>query len=361
MGADEGKASAAIPVTILTGFLGSGKTTILNRLLHRPELQDTLAIINEFGEIGLDHLLVERSEETLVLLDNGCLCCTVRGDLVATLRDLAARREKGGIAPFRRIVVETTGLADPAPILHTLMAEPDLVPLYRLEGVITAIDAVNGEDTLDRHEEAARQAAVADRLLLTKGDLADEARIASLRQRLRQINRGAPIVAVRDGAVEPGTIFAAGLFDSSGTASRIESWLQAEAAAPAEHEHDHSHHDHSRHDHSRHDDRIRARCLVIEEPVGWADFSRWLELMAAMRGESLLRLKGIVAIAEEPDRPVVIHGVQHVFHPPLRLDAWPSADRRTRLVLITRDLPDALIESTLAKFAAIGRERIRMN
>lgn len=344
----------ALPVTVLTGFLGSGKTTVLNRLLQRPELADTIVIINEFGEIGLDHLLVERASENLTLLNNGCLCCTVRGDLIDTFGDLAARAARGEIAAYRRIVVETTGLADPAPILHTMMADPVVAARHPLAGVITTIDAVNGAATLDAHPEAVKQVAVADRILLTKGDLLAGGDGGPLRARLHALNPGTPIVDVVGGDVDPADIFGAGLYDAESKSADVQRWLNAEAHA-AEHAHGEDRH---HHDVNRHDDRIRAHCVTIDAPVKGEDFAHWLELVAAMRGEEMLRVKGIIAVAEHPDRPIVIHGVQHVFHPPVELDAWPSDDHRTRLVLITRDVPRALIESTLAKFAGVDRERI---
>jgi G3E family GTPase len=347
-----------VPVTILTGFLGSGKTTVLNRLLRRDELSDTIVIINEFGEIGLDHLLVERSDEQLTLLRNGCLCCTVRGDLVSALADLDARRSRGDIGAYRRVVIETTGLADPAPILHTLIADPAIAPRYRLEGVVTTVDAVNGASTLSSHEEAMKQVAVADRILLTKSDLAGDRAAADLRDALMQLNPGAPIVVTTDGAVEPSTLFSIGFYDADGKPDEVRRWLQDEAYRDEARHGRHAHHDHHVHHHhahdvNRHDARIAAHCIVLDAPVRWEPFSYWLECLAAVRGEELLRLKGIVAIEEDPERPLVIHAVQHVFHPPVRLDRWPSADRRTRLVLIVRDLPRSLIEDTMRKFAKL--------
>jgi G3E family GTPase len=330
-----------IPVTILTGFLGSGKTTILARLLRRPELADTVVIINEWGEIGLDHLLVQHSEENLILLTNGCLCCTVRGDLIETIEGLEVRVARGDIQAFARVVIETTGLADPAPILHSLMADPKLARQYRLEGVITAIDSVNGAATLAAHPTAVKQVAVADRLLLTKTDLASDAPIAQL----RALNPGAPILEVIAGQIDPAEILAVGLYDAAGKSTQVRRWLHDEA---------HAHH----HDDHRHDSQVQSYCVVIDQPVAWADFTYWLELLAAMRGEEMLRVKGIVAVAEHPDRPFVIHGVQHVFHPPVQLEAWPSDDQRTRMVFITRNVPRSLLEATLQRFAKVAKEAV---
>jgi G3E family GTPase len=342
-----------VPVTVLTGFLGSGKTTVLNRLLQRPELGDTAIIINEFGEIGLDHLLVEQVGENLRVLNSGCLCCTVRGDLVDTLRELDARRERGEIAAFARVVIETTGLADPAPLLHTMMVDPAVTRGYRLDGVVTTVDAVNGSATLDRHAEAVKQAAVADRLLLTKTDLANASASEALIARLHALNPGATLQCVMDGEVTAGDVLDTGWYDPAHKSADVRAWLASEAQR-ADHAHDShdAHHAHAQyHDVNRHDAHIQAHCFVLDEPVPEAAFTHWLELMAAMRGEKLLRVKGLVHLAERPDEPLVVHGVQHVFHPPRHLPAWPSADRRTRLVFIARDLDRSEIVRTLEKFA----------
>jgi G3E family GTPase len=343
--------SAPLPITLLTGFLGSGKTTVLNRLLGRPELSDTAVIINEFGEIGLDHLLVEKVSENLRVLNSGCLCCTVRGDLVDALRELDERRTRGEVAPFSRVVVETTGLADPAPVLHTLMADPAIGSGYRLAGVVTTVDAVNGAATLDRYAEAVKQVAVADRLLLTKSDLADARDLESLSERLRDLNPGAPIQCVVDGRVDPADVLAAGWYDPLHRSSDVHEWMKRErhAAEHRAHEHESPAHGH-RHDASRHDEHVQAHCFVLEEAVGEAAFAHWLELMASMRGERLLRVKGLVQLADRPGEPLVVHGVQHVFHPAYRLPHWPSDDHRTRIVFITRDLDRGEIARTFHKF-----------
>ncbi|MGO4607678.1 GTP-binding protein [Variovorax sp. 2RAF20] len=338
-----------IPVTLLTGFLGSGKTTVLNHLLHQPELTDTAVIINEFGEIGIDHLLVEEVSENLRILNSGCLCCTVRGDLVDTLRELDDKRERAEIPAFRRVVIETTGLADPAPVLHTLMVDPDVARRYRLDGVVATVDAVNGEATLDRHAEAVKQAAVADRLLLTKVDLAATGATENLTARLRGLNPTAQVQCVVGGKVAPGEVLGAEQYDPLLKSADVLSWLASEEHRSGHHHHGHHHH----HDVNRHDDHIRAHCIVLDEPLQEAAFAHWLDLMASMRGEKLLRVKGLVQLAERPGEPLVVHGVQHVFHPPRRLSAWPSADHRTRLVFITRDIEYVEIARTFQKFAGV--------
>jgi G3E family GTPase len=336
--------SSLIPVSLLTGFLGSGKTTVLNHVLKQPGMAATAVIVNEFGEIGLDHLLVERSSEDVVLLNSGCLCCTVRGDIVETLTNLFVDRVKGKIPFFTRVTIETTGLADPAPILHTLMTDPIVAARYMLDGVVATVDAVNGAGTLDRQPEAVKQAAVADRLLLTKTDLAEPAARRKLEERLKALNPSAPIVPVAQGAIDPATLFNIGFYDPVTKSADVQRWLRDEAFETG-HAHDHEHPDVN-----RHDDRIRAFCVTRERPISWAALSAWLDALATMRGDDLLRLKGIVALSDRPDQPVVLHGVQHLFHPPVLLPQWPSEDRRTRIVFITRDLPREAIETTLTAF-----------
>jgi G3E family GTPase len=343
--------SGKIPVTVLTGFLGSGKTSVLNGLVRHDGLRRTAVVINEFGEIGLDHELVQKSDENFVLVRNGCVCCTVRGDLISTLRDLSARQERGEIERIHRVVIETTGLADPAPILHTLMNDQSLLEQgYGLGAVVTTIDTVNGLDTLRDHQEVVKQVGVADLMLLTKTDLASPKAISALRGRIVAINPGARIAQTINGEISPGAFFSTGLYRLEGRTAEVHQWLNAEAYADA---HDHAHHHDqasAESDRNRHGDRIKAFCITREQPISWAGFSAWLDLVSGMRGNDLLRVKGIINVIEHPARPIVIHGVQHIFHPPIQLDEWPSEDRRTRIVFITRDIEQDVIEQTLRVF-----------
>jgi G3E family GTPase len=335
--------SEPIPLTVLTGFLGAGKTSLLNRLITDPALAETAVIINEFGEIGLDHLLVKPIREGVVLLQSGCLCCTLRGDLVDALEQLL-RDLDNGRAVFRRVVLETTGLADPVPVLQTTMAHPYLVMRYRLDGVIAVVDAMNGAATLDAHMEAVKQVAVADRIVLTKTDLLTapdgqrgrEALVA----RLHRLNPAAPILDAAANEASPERLLTCGLFDPARKIPDVKRWLAADAYAGGVG--DHGHHQHH-HDVNRHDDRIRAFSFATDAAIPAAMFDMFLELVRSVHGPNLLRLKGIVKLAETPASPVVIHGVQHIFHPVVRLPRWPDGDERTRIVLITRDLdPDAV-------------------
>ena len=318
------------PVSVITGFLGSGKTTLLNALLRHPEMRDTAVLVNEFGEIGIDHLLVEELlDEKTVLLSAGCLCCTIRDDLVGSLVSLHERRAAGEIPPFRQAVIETTGLADPAPILHTLLGHEALEDRFRVDAIVTAVDAVNASFQLDRYPESLRQAAVADRLVLTKTDLAPESLADALRARLRRINRGAPLIEARHGEVAPSRLFGTGHPAGENGGRGIERWLNEPAYRDAE--------GHANHDVNRHDDRIRAWCLEAERPLPMARFIAWVERLIERHGDALLRLKGVLDV-EGSEVPVVVHGVQHVFHPLSRLDRWPSGGRRSRIVVIVNDL-----------------------
>ncbi len=307
------------PVNLITGFLGSGKTTLLQRLLADPALSDTAVLINEFGEIGLDHHLLERIDDTMVLLQSGCLCCTIRGELSAAIKDLHSKRERRLVPAFRRLVVESTGLADPFPILSTIQADPVLRHHFRLGNVITTVDAVNG---LTR-PESIKQVAVADRLVLTKTDLVDET--DAVVERIRSINPEAPLLL----AAEP--IEAASLFDDPSY-----SHLRA---FPAMVERSHG--------------AIHSFALVFEQALDWTMFGVWLTMLLHRHGEKVLRVKGILNI-EGSETPVAIHGVQHLVHPPVHMGAWPDDDRRSRLVFIVDGLERAAIERSLAAFSGAG-------
>jgi len=323
--------AAALPVSVITGFLGSGKTTLLRQLLRDPALGRTVVIINEFGEVGIDHDLVEASDEDFIELTTGCLCCKVRSDLVMTLRDLARRRTDGTLPAFERVVIETSGLADPAAILQALMIDRDLAGLYCLGEVVTTVDAVLGLATLDAHAQSVRQVAVADTLLLTKGDLADGADPALL-ARLDEVNPGAVLRHAVHGRIAAAEVLG---FDQ-GRRPRVP---PPGVYRPLEEvDADHG---------ARHDPRIGAWCLVREAPIHAVTLALFIEGLMEHCGTRLLRVKGIVHVAEAPDRPAVIHGVQHVFHPPEWLDRWPSADRRSRIVFIGEAVPAAWMQALL--------------
>lgn len=343
---------APIPLSVLTGFLGAGKTTLLNRLMSDPALAETAVIINEFGEIALDHQLVEYVDDNMVVLASGCLCCTLRGDLIGALEKLL-RDLDNGRTKFRRVLLETTGLADPAPVLQTAMAHPYLVMRYRLDGVVTLVDAINGLTTLDEHVEAVKQAAVADRIVLTKTDLLDtaEQREAGERllARLRRLNPAAPILDAVKGEATAVALLDCGLYDPSRKIPDVKRWLAEEAYAAVQ---DHEHHHH--HDVNRHDDRIRAFSLTTEAAIPASTLELFLELLRSVHGPNLLRLKGIVKVAEAPDTPVVIHGVQHVFHPTAQLEGWPDDDHRTKMVFIVRDMDARTIHDLFNAFLGVA-------
>jgi len=334
---------APIQLQIITGFLGAGKTTLLNRLLKSPELAETVVIVNEFGEVGLDHLLMQGVEDGMILMESGCLCCTIRGDLVNTLEDLLRRRDNGRIAPFRRLVIETTGIADPAPILNVVLVHPYLSQRYELDGVVTLVDAVNGLATLAAHDEALRQVAVADRLVITKSDLVPQpAAIEKLRQELARINPGASVLDAANGEASPAALIGLGLFDVAAKPSDVDAWLAIDAVMADGHRHVH--------DTNRHGDDIAAFALIAEEPVRRQTLDLFWSLLRSTHGPKLLRLKGLVHLVEYPQGPVVLHAAQQVIHPPVSLPAWPSADRRSRLVLIVRGLDPDIVRKLWAAF-----------
>ncbi len=330
-------AANTVPVTIITGFLGSGKTTLLNRLLKAPSLADTVVIVNEFGAVGLDHLLIEQAIEDAVLLKNGCICCTVSGDIADTLETLWRRRADGVLPPFRRIAIETTGLADPAPVAHALLARPEAHYACRLDGIVTTVDALHGPGQFDRQEEARRQVAMADRILLTKTDLADEAAIAIVTERIVALNPTAPMSRVVAGAIDPSEVFDLGP-DAADTEARLEQWLR-----PLDRELHHGH----RHRPFRHGDEITSVVLRRSRPMEWFVLETWLNSVLSLRGERVLRLKGLVHVADH-DRPIVLQGVHHVLHPPVFLER-SVASGELQIVLITRGLS---VSGLRASFAA---------
>ncbi len=355
------EAAIRLPVSVLTGFLGSGKTTLLARLVRHPGMARVACVINELGDVGLDHLLVARSTEETVVLDSGCICCTLRNDLVETLSTLFVRRVRGEIPEFDRVVIETTGLADPAPVLHTLMSNPLIAARYRLDGVVTTVDALHGAGQLEDHPESVKQAAVADRLVITKGDLAAPESTARLITRLRQLNPAAPILTASHGHVAPEALFDAGLYNPATKSPDVGRWLN-DGAYASQHEHGPGH------DHDSgtcgcephgHDRRIASFCLVVDQPMPWDRFLDFTDALIALYGDRVLRLKCLLNI-EDSVVPLVVHGVQHMFHPVVPLSHWPYQDRRSKLVLITRDLAQGTVAALLESHLQAGAEQSKL-
>ena len=324
-----------ITVNLLTGFLGSGKTSLLRRLLRQPELADVAVLINEFGEVGLDHLLLDTVDDDIVLLQSGCVCCTIRGDLKEAMLRLHGRIARGEIPPVSRLVIETTGLADPAPIVATLLADPVLRHHFRLGNVVTLVDGVTGAETLRRHPVSVKQAAVADRLVISKTDLCEDA--GPLAAELRRLNPAAPILPASEQEPAPVSLLLHDIHDEAARSAEVARWLAAEANGA-------DHHPHG---------AVASTCLTAEHPIDWAGFGLWLSMLLNRHGDRVLRLKGLLDVAGR-DAPVVIHGVQHLIHKPVHLAAWPDGDRRTRIVVIADGLDLDLVRRSFAAFQGLG-------
>ena len=331
---EDATARARLPVSLITGFLGSGKTTLLNHLLRHPEMAYTAIVVNEFGEIALDQHFIERSDGEVVVLANGCVCCTVQGDLEDVVGNLFGRRGSGALA-FDRLVIETTGLADPAPIMQLLLSKPLIAENFALDAVVATVDAIHGARQLDEHGEAVKQAALADRILITKTDLAAAGAIDALARRLAAMNRSASVHRLPQQDVGPAQLFGAALVDRRGQVQEQAAWLGDHPTAA--------------HEHHLHD--IDTFALTIDRPLDWREFSRWLTRIKIRHADRLLRVKGIISVAGE-DAKIAIHGVHHVFHPPVRLPRRADDDEMSRLVFITRGLARGEIESDWRAFAA---------
>ena len=387
----------AIPLTVLTGYLGSGKTTLLKRLLEDPAMAGTAVIINEFGEVGIDDALMEKADEDTVLLPSGCVCCAVRGDLVEALEKLHTKSLWGDIPPIRRVVLETTGLADPTPIVHTLMTEERVYRIYQLDAVVTTVDGQLGLAQIDEQFEPAKQIAIADRIVVTKTDIADLGELGLLEGRIRRLNRSAKIQWAVKGGIAPSELIGLGAHEPAITGADPERWLAAESfVAPSDahknsahgpvaggqlkgkqephvhglecgadcgHDHGDHHHTHDRncvdascthpaHVHA-HLHGISSFCLTFVEPLEGPEVSNALQLLAQLYGPKLLRVKGILNVKDQP-KPFVVHGVQHIFYPPDTLEKWPSADRTSRLVFITKDLPESLVRRHFKPFVGVA-------
>ncbi len=339
-----------IPVTLITGFLGAGKTTLISRLLRHPDMDRVAVVINEIGEVGIDNDLVKMSSENVSLLANGCLCCSVRTDLQETLRELFGERRAGLIPDFDRVFIETTGLADPAPVIQTLASDGMLGAQYRLDGVVTLVDAVNALKQLETSPEAERQIALADRIFITKCDLADDAGLAQLQAAVRVINAQAELRRCAMGELHPKELIGIGLASARADASTLHFLGELKAAPDAEAEAEASTGAAylAQRLPARHDPAVKTLSLRFDAPFTWAAFSSAMEMLIALRGKDLLRVKGIVNVE---GKPVVVQGVGHVFHPPVTLDRWPSDDTGSRIVFITRHIEAPVLR---ALFGAVG-------
>jgi G3E family GTPase len=315
---------AKIPVTVVTGFLGAGKTTLLRRFLGSPEGQGTAVIVNEFGAVGIDDTLVRGSADETVLLGNGCVCCITRSDLQLALRQLVFDRERGNVPPFGRVVIETSGLADPAPILQTFSTDRALGGEFHIDVVLTVVDAVTGEANLDSAAEARKQVILADRLVISKTDLAETTAAERLTRRVRQLNPRAAIDIAVAGALDPDRMVVPASGERSGFVAEAE-----------------------------HSDGITSFVVETDEPIAWQTFSRTMETLTALRGPDLLRVKGLLNVASCRG-PVVIQYVQHLAHPPVELETWPDENRASRVVFITRNIPERLVRDLFASVRALA-------
>jgi G3E family GTPase len=345
--------NARIPVSVLTGFLGSGKTTLLRRLLTDPGMDRTAVLINEFGEIGLDHLLVKSVLDGAVVLQNGCICCTLRTDLREGIVGILDSRYAGTFPDFDRIVVETTGLADPAPIAQTLLIDPMLRNQVQLANIVTTVDGMLGARQLGTHEESLRQAAVADRLVITKTDMVEEQQTEALKSALTRLNPTARIFDVNSNSFSAEALLTSGVSDPATKLAEVQHWLSStehahlsgedERACHGEHDHRHDRHVHLGGNHSV---DIQSFSLRVEQDIDWTAFGIWLTLLLHRHGANILRVKGLLRVPDAAG-PIVLHGVQHVIHPPVHLDAWPDDDHASRLVFIVQGIDPALLRRSL--------------
>ena len=342
-----------ISITVLTGFLGSGKTTILTSLIKQKQMANAAIIINEFGEVGLDHDLIETTDENVIELQNGCICCTIQSDLKTTLLNLLKKMEKGVISPFNHVIIETTGLADPVPIIHTLMTSLDLQRIYSIDGVITVVDSINGETTYNAHEEAVKQTAFADRIILSKTDIADKGTVNSLTNRIKAINTKVTIIKSDKNCLPVSKLLGLNDYNPQNKDWNVKKWLEIEKNKSSNDLHNHHDHHHE-HNVNRHGDGIETFAMVTSQPTSMTSVNFFLELLMSQMGKNILRIKGILNIKGE-NRPAVIHGVQHIFHPLEWLDKWPGNDKKSRLVFITKNINKNTIDDF---FRIIGENEL---